>query len=63
MADMQIAVGLGRKAGDHGIDAARRQILGDDVADEIPAAVPARGLSPAHGAALLSLLPTFCCMV
>ena len=37
MADVEVAVRLGREAGDDGVDAALAQIVGDDLADEVGA--------------------------
>ena len=46
VADMEIAVGLGREAGDDGTGAPGIEIGADDVADEIPASF--LGLGPGH---------------
>ena len=48
VADMEVPVGLRRKAGDHGPDAAGGHVGADDVADVVPAAFPDRGPGIAH---------------
>ena len=48
MADVQVAVGLGREAGDDAVVAPFAQVGGDDVADEV-AALGGRGKLGAHG--------------
>ena len=53
MADVQVAVGLGRKAGDHTLDTARLEVAMDHLANEIAAAFLGAGFGFAH-ARLLS---------
>jgi hypothetical protein len=53
MADVQIAVGLRRKAGDHGLAAAGVKIAADHLADEVPRPLLALGFDAAHSSTLL----------
>ncbi len=50
VADMEVAVGLGRKAGDHGVVTLGREIRLDDVADEILPRFPNRRFVDCHPA-------------
>ena len=52
MTDMQVAVGLGRKPGDHGLGAPGLEIGAHDIADEIGFGAVGRGVGFGHGAVL-----------
>src|ERR1700730_3037914 len=59
VADMQIAVGLGREAGHHLAGAAGGEIGRDDVADEVAPALRRYRLDPTHSCPLPLAAPPF----